>query len=270
MSKLHVGCIGLGNMGGALVKTLSRREHTAISGYDPDASKVQGLAAVSGFSARSSAGEVFQAAEYVFVAVKPQLMAAVLKDVSHALTARTCLISIAAGISMDQLRDWSGGRCPLVRVMPNTPALVLAGVSAVCFDDSQLTDTQKLTVSELLALLGQVHVLPEKDFHAFTALIGSGPAYVYYFMDALVQAGVSLGLGRDQARAMISGLVEGSVKLAMQTETELSALQAMVTSPAGTTVAALNHLDRNAVRGVLVDAVGLAEKRSRALGRSKG
>lgn len=270
MSTLRVGCVGLGNMGGALIKALSGRGNTEIFGYDPDEAKVKAFAQLPDFSARASAGEVFQAAEFVFVAVKPQVMAQVLTAVSPILTQKNCLISIAAGIGMKQLREWTGARCAVVRVMPNTPALVRAGVSAVCFEDPRLTQSQKAVVEEMLKLLGQVHVLPEKDFHAFTALVGSGPAYVYYFMEALVQSGVSLGLSRAQAETMVAGLLAGSVKLASETRMELSALQAMVTSPAGTTVAALNHMDRNAVRGVLIDAVGQAEKRSRALGRAAG
>ncbi len=267
---LRVGCIGLGNMGGALIKALSRREQTEIFGYDPDSAKVQALHDVPGFTAKSSAGDVFQAAEYVFVAVKPQIMSRVLGEISLALRPDTCLISIAAGIGMTRLREWTNDRCAVVRVMPNTPALVRAGVSAVCFDDPKLTDSHKVVVSDLLGLLGQVHVLAEKDFHAFTALIGSGPAYVYYFMDALVQSGVSLGLSRPQAETMVSGLLAGAVKLAAESSLDLSALQSMVTSPAGTTIAALNHLDRSAVRGHLVDAVSQAEKRSKSLGRAAG
>lgn len=270
MKKLNVGCIGLGNMGGALVRALSCRRNTNIFGYDPDLSKAEGLAEVPGFTAAASIGEILQAAKFVFVAVKPQLMSQVLAETGPGLTPRTCLISIAAGIGLEQLREWTGGRCSLVRVMPNTPAMVRSGVSAVCFDDPQLTRVQRAVVAELLELLGQVHVLPEKDFHAFTALVGSGPAYVFYIMDALVQSGVSLGLGRVQVEAMVAGLVEGSVKLAAHTGLGLSALQAMVTSPAGTTIAALNHLDRNAVRGAVVDAVACAERRSRALGRAGG
>lgn len=270
MSVLRVGCIGLGNMGGALIKALSEREQTRIFGYDPDGAKVQELQAVPGFTAQSSAIAVFQSAEYVFVAVKPQIMSRVLGEISAALRPETCLISIAAGIGASLLREWTGGRCAVVRVMPNTPALVRAGVSAVCLEDPKLTQTHKNVVLEMLKLLGQVHVLPEKDFHAFTALIGSGPAYVYYFMDALVQSGVSLGLSRPQAAAMVDGLLAGSVKLAGESGLDLSALQAMVTSPAGTTIAALNHLDRCAVRGHLVDAVGQAEKRSKSLGRAAG
>jgi pyrroline-5-carboxylate reductase len=270
VNTLRVGCIGLGNMGSALIRALSGRGSTEIFGYDPDEAKVKTFVQLSNFSVRASSIEVFQTAEYVFVAVKPQVMEQVLTEISPVLTPGTCLISIAAGLDMKQLREWTGARCAVVRVMPNTPALVRAGVSGVCFDDPQLTKTQQAVVTELLELLGQVHVLPEKDFHAFTALVGSGPAYVYYFMDALVQSGVSLGLSRAQAETMVAGLLAGSVRLALETKMELSALQAMVTSPAGTTIAALNHMDRNSVRGVLIDAVGQAEKRSRALGRVAG
>lgn len=270
MSMLRVGCIGLGNMGEALIRALSGREQTEIFGYDPDRAKVRALHDVPGFTAQSSAGDVLQAADYVFVAVKPQIMSQVLGAISPALRPDTCLISIAAGIDMARLREWTNDRCAVVRVMPNTPALVRAGVSAACFDDPKLTDTHKTVVSELLSLLGQLHVLAERDFHAFTALIGSGPAYVYYFMDALVQSGVSLGLSRPQAETMVAGLLAGSVQLAAESSLDLSALQSMVTSPAGTTIAALNHLDRCAVRGHLVDAVSHAEKRSKSLGRAAG
>lgn len=266
MSPLRVGCIGLGNMGGALIKALSQLPDTTIRGFDPDVRKACELKSVPGFSAATSMETVFQDADFVFLAVKPQIMSRVLAEARAALQPRTCLISIAAGITLEQLQDGSERRCAVVRVMPNTPAMVGSGVSAVCFEDPQLTEAQKEIVLEMLALLGQVHVLPEKDFHAFTALVGSGPAYVYYFMDALVQAGVSTGLSRAQAEQMVAGLLEGSVKLAAETGLALSALQHMVTSPAGTTIAALNHLDRTGIRGNLVDAVHEADQRSRELG----
>jgi pyrroline-5-carboxylate reductase len=266
MSQLHIGCIGLGNMGAALIRAISSRSETAIRGFDPDRSKVRDLADVRGFVPAESSEEVLGNADFVFLAVKPQIMSLALAQALPALRPETCLISIAAGISLEQLKIWSERRCAVVRVMPNTPAMVRSGVSAVCLDDPLVTDEQKTTVMELLNLLGQVHILPEKYFHAFTGLVGSGPAYVFYFMDSLVQAGVSAGLGRPQAEQMVAGLLEGSVKLAMETGLGLSALQHMVTSPAGTTIAALNHLDRTAVRSSIIDAVHEAEQRSRELG----
>ncbi|GAB6057275.1 pyrroline-5-carboxylate reductase [Desulfonatronum parangueonense] len=266
MSNLHIGCIGLGNMGAALIKALSHLPETTIRGFDPDVRKAGELASVAGFCAVNSMEAVLQDADFVFLAVKPQIMSRVLKDAKPALRPETCLISIAAGISLEQLQNWSERRCAVVRVMPNTPAMVGSGVSAVCFEDPQLTEAQKEIVLEMLALLGQAHIMAEKDFHAFTALVGSGPAYVYYFMDALVQAGVSAGLSRPLVEEMVSGLLEGSVKLAMETGHSLSTLQHMVTSPAGTTIAALNHLDRTAMRGAIIDAVHEAAQRSRELG----
>lgn len=266
MSALRVGCIGLGNMGAALIKAVSTRPDTSIHGYDPDLGKARDLAGLPGFVAARSVEDVLREADFVFLAVKPQIMSKVLAEALSALRPETCLISIAAGIGMKQLRAWSEERCAVVRVMPNTPAMVRSGVSAVCFEDPKLTEAGQATVMELLGLLGQVHVLSERYFHAFTALVGSGPAYVFHFMDALVQAGVSAGLGRPQAEEMVAGLLEGSVKLAQETGFSLSTLQHMVTSPAGTTIAALNHLDRTAVRGSIIDAVHEAEQRSRELG----
>lgn len=263
---MRIGCIGLGNMGAALIKAISTRADTSIHGYDPDRSKAQDLAGLPGFVAAQSAEDVLHNADFVFLAVKPQIMSQALTEALPALRPETCLISIAAGIAMDQLRAWSEDRCTVVRVMPNTPAMVRSGVSAVCFEDPKLTEAGKLAIMELLELVGQVHVLPERYFHAFTALVGSGPAYVFHFMDALVQAGVSAGLGRPQAEQMVAGLLEGSVRLAQETGLSLSTLQHMVTSPAGTTIAALNHLDRTAVRGSIIDAVHEAEQRSRELG----
>ncbi|TVR02802.1 MAG: pyrroline-5-carboxylate reductase [Desulfovibrionales bacterium] len=266
MSSLRVGFIGLGNMGAAMIKAIASRPDTAIHGYDPDWNKVRSLEEVPGFVPAESAADVLRKADFVFLAVKPQVMATALTEAVPSLRPETCLISIAAGIGLEQLQAWSEQRCAVVRVMPNTPAMVRSGVSAVCFEDARVTVDQKATVMELLGLLGQVHDLPERSFHAFTAMVGSGPAYVFYFMDALVQAGVSAGLGRPQAEQMVTGLLEGSVKLVQDTGFSLSALQHMVTSPAGTTIAALNHFDRTALRGAIIDAVHEAEQRSRELG----
>jgi len=261
-----IGCIGLGNMGGALVKALSTRPGAAILGYDTDPEKIAAFQELPGCSPAASIKALLEHSDYVFLAVKPQVMHHLLTDAAEEIQPETCLISIAAGIALHQLQTWSRNRCAMVRVMPNTPALVCSGVSAVCLDDARLGSGQKSTVLDLLSVLGQVHVLPEKDFHAFTALIGSGPAYVYYVMDALVQAGVTAGLGRPLAEQMVAGLVQGSVKLAREGDFSLAELQQMVTSPAGTTIAALNHLDRTAVRGSIIDAVIQARDRSRELG----
>jgi pyrroline-5-carboxylate reductase len=123
-------------------------------------------------------------------------------------------MSIAAGVTQDKLRSLSGGRCPVVRIMPNTAALVGAGVFALCFDDPSLDDERKNFVRAMHAPLGQVHELPEKLFDAFTSVAGCGPAYVFYVMDAIVEAGVNLGLPRAQSTQIVKALFSGSAKLA--------------------------------------------------------
>lgn len=262
-----IGFVGAGNMGAAIIRGLARRGGFELVGVDLDRAKLEALARDCGLTAASSPREVAQRSDYVVMAVKPQHMSATLEAMAPALGDDKCLVSIAAGITMARLREWSGGRCPVVRVMPNTPALVGAGVSAVCLDDPRLSEKQKRQTQEIFAAVGAAHVLPETQFDAFTAVIGSGPAYVFYCMEALVESAVYLGLPRPQAADMVIGLLTGSSKLAAEGGEHLSLLREMVTSPAGTTIRALAHMDRQAVRGAIIDAVEASYKRSIELGK---
>ncbi len=260
-----VGFIGLGNMGSAIVRGL---EGVEVHGTDLNDSFVQALEKDCGLIRAASAEELARNCEYVVLAVKPQHAQKVCQSFASVMTGDKCLISIAAGLTSSRLKDWVGGKCPVVRVMPNTPALVGGGVFAVSLDDEGLSVDQKDFVGGLFKALGQVHILAEKDFDAFTAVIGSGPAYVFYFMEACVEAAVALGLPRLKATEMVKGLFSGSAKLAEESDQHLSVLREMVTSPGGTTIAALNHMDRTAVRGNLVDSIRESFLRSIELGSS--
>ncbi len=262
-----IGFVGAGNMGSAIIRGLAGRNGLEICGTDLDKGKLAELQRDSGLEPLATPNDVARRADYVVLAVKPQHLHPVLQDMSAHLTDGKCLVSIAAGIPVARLREWSGDICPVVRVMPNTPALVGAGVSAVCLDDTRLSETQKRQVQELFTAVGAVHVLPEALFDAFTAVIGSGPAYVFYFMEALVESAVYLGLPRTQATDMVLGLLAGSGKLAAEGGQHLSLLREMVTSPAGTTARALAHLDRQAVRASILDAVEACYRRSIELGK---
>ncbi|KAF0233692.1 MAG: pyrroline-5-carboxylate [Desulfovibrionaceae bacterium] len=262
-----VSFIGTGNMGTALIKGLSGVDAIRLTGFDLDREKLNALCVECALIAAPSVRDAVQEGDYVIMCVKPQQMQAVLAQVTPALTADKCLISIAAGVSQEQLSSWSGSVCPVVRVMPNTPALVGGGVSAVCLDDQKLTPPQREMVQTIFASVGSVHVLEEKSFDAFTAVAGSGPAYVFYFIEAMVEAAVAAGLPRAQAAGIVAELFSGSLKLANQSMTHPSLLREMVTSPAGTTIAALMHLDRQAVRASIIDAVLAAKARSEELGK---
>jgi len=263
-----ISFIGTGNMGAALIRGLSGVDGVSLLGFDLDREKLNALCAQCSVSAVDTIHGAVEKAGYVLMCVKPQHMKAVLAEVHPALTADKCLISIAAGVTQARLAEWTGHACPVVRVMPNTPALVGAGISAVCLDDPHLTQEQKDVVQRVFSAVGSVHVLEEKLFDAFTAVAGSGPAYVYYFMEALTEAALAAGLPRPMAASIVSELIGGSLKLANESATHVSVLREMVTSPAGTTIAALAHMDRMAMRAAIIDAVEAARKRGQELGAS--
>lgn len=258
-----IGFIGLGNMGSAIVRGLSGLE---IWGTDLNPTAVQALADNCGLKPASSLAELAEHCDYLLLAVKPQHAEAALRELTPHLKPRHCLLSICAGLTVKRLKEWSGAICPVVRYMPNTPAMVNQGVFALCLDDEDLTGDQKAFATELVQPLGTVFPLPEKDFDAFTAVIGSGPAYVFFWMEACIEAAVNLGIARPQATQMVYGLFAGSTKLAMESDKHVSLLREMVTSPAGTTIKALVHMDRTAMRAAIIDAIELACERSKELG----
>jgi pyrroline-5-carboxylate reductase len=263
--KDSVGFIGVGNMGTAIIKGLAAHG-IEVHGCDLDKARLQKLADEVGLKIEASPKELARACKYVLLAVKPQHLPSVLEEIAPEFKPEQCLLSIAAGITMKRLAELSGGRCPVVRIMPNTPALVGAGVFALCFDDPKLDDERRDFVRKVIAPLGQVHELPEKQFDAFTSVAGCGPAYVFYFMDALVEAGVNLGLTRAQSTQIVKALFSGSAKLAEEGGLHLAELREMVTSPAGSTIRGTMHFDRMAMRGAIIDAVTEAYKRNVELG----
>jgi len=266
LSAVTIGCIGCGNMGAAIMQGASALGDVDLVAFDIDKAKVEALAQNPRIKPVTSTRELAQVADYILLAVKPQHCDALLQALAPHLRPSHTLISIAAGIRIARLKTFSDHACPVVRVMPNTPALVQHGVYALCFEDPELGAERMVFLRNLFASLGQTHELAEKDFDAYTAVIGSGPAYVFYVMEALIEAAVALGLPRPSATEMVKGLFSGSARLAQETPLHLSLLREMVTSPAGTTIAATTLLDERAVRGAIISAVRAACVRSRELG----
>lgn len=261
-----IGFIGVGNMGSAIIKGLASRDDIELHGTDLHKDTLEALGKSCGLTAHDSALELTKACDYIVVAVKPQHAESVVREITPELTELKCLVSICAGLTQAQFKEWAGNACPVVRVMPNTPALVAEGVFALCLEDPILNDDMKQFVPGLFDVIGQAHVLPEKLFDAFTGVIGSGPAYIFYFMESLVDAAVALGLPRPQATEMVKGLFLGSSKLADESDYSISQLKEMVTSPGGTTIQALLHFDRQAVKGDIIDGVYASYRRSKELG----
>lgn len=257
-----IGCIGCGNMGAAILRGLAQRDDLSLLGLDADKSRVDALCEECGMAAADSAKGIASDADYLLIAVKPGQVGPLLRELAPHLQPRQVILSIAAGVTLEQLKTDSSGVCPVVRVMPNTPAMVGEGVFALCFDDPALSEGQMQFVSGLFETIGQAHVLDESEIDVFTAVVGSGPAYVFYFMEAVIEAGVTLGFPRDKATRMVQALFSGSAKLASESGIHPSILREMVCSPKGTTIQATNHLDAEAVRSAIVEAVRRSYERS--------
>jgi len=261
-----IGFLGAGNMGGAIIKGLAAVPDVSALAYDVDPAKVKALADKNLAAPAATPEALAAGADYLILCVKPQYLASAMSALAPHLRPETVVCSIVAGVTMTRLRELTSGKCPVVRIMPNTPALVGAGQFALCLEDPKLGEAHRAFVHGLFNKLGRTYVLEEKLFDAFTGLAGSGPAYVLYFMEALIESGVLVGFPRDKATDIVSGLIEGTAKLAAESGLHPSVLREMVTSPAGTTIEALMHLDRKAVRAAVIDAVAASRDRSKALG----
>ncbi len=263
-----VALIGVGVMGEAVLTSL-----VTVTGADririTDGRSAHGRerAAAHGVQWAGSNAEAVAGAAVVIIAVKPKDVATVLAEIGPELGLETVLVSIAAGIPTAFLESRLDRPVPVVRVMPNTPATIGAGVS-VMSPGSHATDAHLDQVAELLSGTGTVLRVPEADQDVVTAISGSGPAYVFYLIDALAEAGVLGGLSRATALELATRTVAGAGAMAAASEEHPVLLREKVSSPAGTTVAGVRALDEHGVRAGLVAAVEAARTRSIELGRA--
>jgi pyrroline-5-carboxylate reductase len=265
----RIGFLGAGQMATALARSwleagLTKADHVVAS--DPSAQAREAFHKLTGLRAVNDNRQLVANSDVVWLAVKPQAVAAVLTEVKGTLNERHLLVSIAAGVTLRQMAELLGPGRRLVRVMPNTPCLVKASASAFAAGESATAEDQQL-VENLLAAVGRVFRLPERLLDAVTGLSGSGPAFVYVMIEALSDGGVRVGLPRDVATVLAAQTVFGSAKMVLETELHPGALKDMVTSPGGTTIAGLHALERGGLRAALMDAVEAAAKRAAELGK---
>lgn len=263
---MNIGFIGIGNMGGALIRTLKGVDGLTVYGVNQTRSKLEKLAHETDLIPCDTVRELAEKSDFIVLAVKPQQAEAIWSELIPALTQEKCLVSIAAGLTLSSLKESIHHICPVIRVMPNTPVLIKEGVTAICLDDEALTEEQKMGVQEVFQHSGDVHLLSEDLFDVFTAVIGSGPAYIFYLIETMIEAGVELGLHRDDASRMVKKLFSGASLMAERSPEHISLLKEMAIAPAGTTIAALAHFDRTAIRGHIMDAIRMAYARSIELG----
>jgi len=272
MTQPTIAFIGAGNMAGSLINGLisDGYDATRITASDPDANQLAALARRAGI--RTTADNTLCAeAEVVVLAVKPQVLQGVARQIAPVVQrTRPLVISIAAGIREDALQGWLGGGIPLVRTMPNTPAMIGTGAT-VLHAGPGVTPAQRDTAESVLRAVGLTRwVDDEALLDAVTALSGSGPAYFFLVMEAMEAAGVALGLPADTARLLTLQTALGAARMAIESDEEPATLRRRVTSPGGTTERAVATLEAGGLRDLFGQALSAARDRSLELSHLLG
>jgi pyrroline-5-carboxylate reductase len=268
-AKLTIGFLGAGKMATALAKGFIHAKLAnpgQIVASDPIDAARSAFAREIGAKATVSNLDVVKAANVLLLAVKPDQVAGVLKEIRSPFTEKHLLVSIAAGVTLAKLEGGLSERARIIRAMPNTPALVGASATAYALGRNATAEDGR-HAQTLFSSVGLAFQLKESLLDAVTGLSGSGPAYVYTIIEALSDGGVAAGLPRDVATKLAAQTVLGSAKMVLETGQHPGALKDMVTSPGGTTIEGLHELEKAGVRGALINAVRAAAEKSKKLGQ---
>lgn len=264
-----IGFIGGGNMAEALIKGIIKSEiytKSDILVADIQENRLEHLRNHYGVKTTIRNQEVINLADIIILAVKPQILSSVLKDITLVTSSNNLFISIVAGVSIFSLKAQLGQKTRLVRVMPNTPALVLEGMTAICSNEVNEDDLK--VAEQIFSAVGRVIVLDEQFIDAVTGLSGSGPAYIAMIIEALSDGGVLAGLPRKIAQELALQTILGTVRLVMETHQHPASLKDMVASPGGTTIYGISALEKGGLRASLIEAVRSATLRSQELSRA--
>ena len=251
-----IGFLGCGNMGGAIARAVCKAaDPQNVYLANRTAAKAEALAAELGCNTTTNA-EVAGRSDLIFLAVKPQMMEALLAPLRFTLNerpSRFILCSMAAGLSIARIQEMAGEDYPVIRIMPNTPASVGAGMIQYC--SANVTAEEEQEFLKLMAPAGRLDAVPEALIDAASSVSGCGPAWVYQFIEALADAAVKHGIVRADAYRMASQMVVGTGKLQLATGQHPAVMKDAVCSPGGTTIVGVGELERKRFRGAVIDAI---------------
>jgi len=259
--------IGCGNMGSALISGtlksgLVSKDKVLASDVRPE--RLKYIREREGIPTTESNREAVEKSDVIVLAVKPQVIGQVLSEIREVVTENKIIISIAAGITTGFIEKALGREVPVVRVMPNTPCLLGTGASGIS-PGKYAGEEEEAIAEEMMRGVGIVVKVPEEMLDVVTALSGSGPAYIFYIVESLVEAGMEMGLSEDDTRKLVGQTVLGAARMVMETGESPRVLRDRVASPGGTTEAALKYLEEKGFQKILVAAVKQAAKRSKEL-----
>jgi pyrroline-5-carboxylate reductase len=269
LSTKKFAILGVGNMGGALLKGLidtKAADPSRVTVHNRRTERTNEIAKRFGVHSATSNADCVTGADIVILAVKPQILPRVLEEIRGA-TPDPLYVSVAAGISTERIERILGGPARVVRAMPNTPALIHEGATGLSAGQHASSSDLELGVA-IFEKVGRVSVVDEVHLDAVTGLSGSGPAYIMLIIEAFADAGVKVGLSREVALELAVQTIRGSARLLQETGEHPGKLKDMVTSPGGTAIAGLHTLEEGGLRTTIMNAVEAATRRARELGQS--
>lgn len=273
MSDFSIAFIGAGNMASSIIGGLTTSGHAAqtIRAADVSTESLQRVTRIAPVATGTDNAAAAMGADVIILAVKPQVMADVCASIAPVVAKSDALIlTIAAGVPISSYQRWLQTAAPIVRCMPNTPALLGSGASGL-FASPEVSSLQRERAQAIMDAVGiSVWVNTEQQLHAVTALSGSGPAYFFLFMESMVDAGEQLGLDRDTATALVQQTCLGAARMALESGVPLDELRRRVTSPKGTTERAVASFETQAFRGLIHNALAACSARSEELGDELG
>ncbi|GMR07245.1 MAG: pyrroline-5-carboxylate reductase [Gammaproteobacteria bacterium] len=273
MKTRQIAFIGGGNMARSLIAGLISDgcEPANIHVSDPHEHQRQSLQEAFSVNTTSSNTQVLQGADVVVLAVKPQILRQVIEEIADSINKQPLLmVSIVAGIRIDTIQNWLGGPAPLVRTMPNTPAMVQTGATGL-FANREVSDEQRELAESIMRAVGVALWLDDEELiDAVTALSGSGPAYFFLVMEAMINAGQSLGLSAEVARLLTLQTALGAARLAIESDADPATLRQRVTSPGGTTERAIASLRDAQLEQLFRNALTAARDRAREISDQLG
>ena len=263
---MKYGFLGCGNMGSAVAKALSYAT-TDILLTSKSGASAQNLAKELGCNYAESNEQVAQECDILFLAVKPQMMKDVLAPLAPILQERKpMLVSMAAGLSLQQLADFAGGMLPIIRIMPNTPVAIGKGMTTYCYN-ALVSHAQINALLTDLKAAGRFDAIDEKLMDVASAAAGCSPAYAYMFIEAMADGAVTCGLPRAKAMEYAAAALAGAAEMVLQTGKHPGTLKDAVCSPGGSTIAGVKALEENGFRGAVMDAIIAAYRRGTELGK---
>ena len=266
--KETIGFIGAGNMATALISGLINSDQSAskIIASSPEQEHLEKLSKDFGIKTTNNNLEIVDNSDIVILAVKPNIVQAVIDEIKDVATDKDILIiSIAAGVKIEKIESQLGSPMRVIRAMPNTPASIMEGVTAICANsNAQSNDIENAKL--LFECVGKIAHINEKDIDIFTALIGSGPAYIFYLIESLLDSSKNLHLPEQEKKDLLASMISGAANLVLNSDESPNVLRKKVTSPGGVTQTAIEEFETEGLKEIIIKSMIAAEKKSIELG----